>query len=116
MPLSEDEQRILKQIEAELAVDDPKLAASLVNDGMRAFPCSLNDRLRSLLGRRRTGGSVSMLVGFVMLVGGIDLPPAAWSYLWFLPVGGYTLMWGGLAYLVSEHPDGPVGGHDRQHV
>jgi hypothetical protein len=56
-----------------------------------------NDAPRALLSRRGTGGVVSMLVRFVMLVGGINLPPAALAYLWFLPVGGYTLMWAGLA-------------------
>ena len=106
MPLSEYEQRILKQIEGELSADDPKLAASLINDGPRALPSLLNGGRHTLLGRRRTVGAVLMLVGFVMLVGGIGLPPAAWAYLWFLPVGGYALMWAGLAYLVSQFGTG----------
>jgi hypothetical protein len=97
MPLSEYEQRILKRIEDELCANDPKLAARLSKD-----------RPRVLLGRRCTGGVVSMLVGLVMLVGGIRLPPAALAYLWFLPVGGYALMWAGLAYVVSEYPNWPV--------
>lgn len=97
MPLSKHEQRILKQIEAELSADDPTLAASLGNDR----PCGS-------LRRRRTGGAVAILVGFVMLVGGIHLPPPAWAYLWFLPVGGYALILAGLACLVSEYPDWPV--------
>ncbi len=97
MPLSEHERQILKQIEGELSVDDPTLAESLGNDGARAS-----------LRRRRAGGAVSMLVGFVTLVGGIGLQPPALAYLWFLPIGGYTLMWAGLALLVSDYSDWPV--------
>src|ERR1700739_5039188 len=79
MPLSEYEQRILKQIQGDLSADDPKLAASLINDGPRALPSLLNGARHTFLGRRRTVGAVLMLVGFVMLVGGIGLPPAAWA-------------------------------------
>ena len=73
MALSEDEQRLLAQMEAALAAEDPKLASTLRGTTRRWH------RRRAVL------AGLGFVVGIVLLVGGMELHPA-------LSVGGFVVM------------------------
>lgn len=75
MALSEEEQRLLAQLEASLAADDPKLAQTL---GSHATP-------RQIHGRRATLSGLLFLVGLILLVVGLQT-------LWLLSVAGFLAM------------------------
>ena len=57
MPLSPDEQKILEEIEARLAEEDPRLASTVTNTSLYAH-----------LARRIRWSAIAFLVGFVMLM------------------------------------------------
>ncbi|GAA2181930.1 hypothetical protein GCM10009785_19010 [Brooklawnia cerclae] len=75
MALSEEEQKLLAQLEASLAAEDPKLAQTL---GSRNTP-------RQIHGRRATLAGLVFLLGLVLLVAGMQT-------VWVLSVLGFVLM------------------------
>ena len=77
MALSEEEQRLLAQLEASLAADDPKLAQTL---GSQTTP-------RQIHGRRATLAGLGFLVGVILLVVGLQT-------VWPLSVLGFLAMFG----------------------
>ncbi|MEL4504139.1 DUF3040 domain-containing protein [Luteococcus sp. H138] len=95
MALSEQEQRLLDQLEASLAADDPSLARTLRGDS--AAP--------KLLPPRRTGVLVlGFLVGLAGLVGGMQVHPV-------VSVLGFVIMLVS-AVLLSEQLRGQGGASD----
>lgn len=74
MALSEEEQRLLAQLEASLAAEDPKLA-----DALRGTST------RKIHRRRATLAGLVFILGIVALVAGMQVSP-------FLSVGGFVLM------------------------
>lgn len=93
MPLSEYEQRMLEQMERQLRSDDPKLADTLGN--------------RRARGSRVLLGTLALIVGIGLLVGGVALR------LEFLGVIGFLAMFGGVWIAVSKpRKSGPVGASD----
>ncbi|MGH3356574.1 MAG: DUF3040 domain-containing protein [Nocardioidaceae bacterium] len=78
MPLSEEEQRMLEQLEQALAAEDPKFASTLRGSSARSRH------------RRVAFGSAGMFVlGIVLLMTGVIMPQTAVS------VAGFVLMLGG---------------------
>lgn len=75
MALSEEEQRLLAQLEASLAADDPKLAQTL---GSPNTP-------RQIHGRRATLAGLLFLLGVVLLIVGMRT-------FWLLSVAGFLAM------------------------
>lgn len=75
MALSEEEQRLLAQLEASLAAEDPKLAQTL---GSRTTP-------RQIHGRRATAAGLLFLVGVILLIVGLRTA-------WPLSVVGFIAM------------------------
>ena len=73
MALSEDEQRLLAQMEAALAAEDPKLTSTLRGTTRRWH------RRRAIL------AGLGFVAGIVLLVVGMELHPA-------LSVGGFVVM------------------------
>lgn len=78
MALSEEEQRLLAQLEASLTADDPKLAQTL---GSSHTP-------RQIHGRRATLAGLIFLAGLVMLVAGLQT-------IWVISVVGFLAMLAG---------------------
>ena len=74
MALSEDEQRLLDQMEAALAAEDPKLANAL-----------RGTTTRRLHRRRAAIAGAGFLIGVACLVGGMQVSPA-------LSIVGFVLM------------------------
>lgn len=97
MALSEDEQRLLEQMEAALAAEDPKLANTLRGTGTRR----LHRRRAALAG-------LAFLVGIGCLIGGMQVHP-------LLSVAGFLVMLAATVVAVSswQHvgsdPDQPSG-------
>ncbi|SER48180.1 Protein of unknown function [Propionibacterium cyclohexanicum] len=77
MPLSDEEQRMLKELEASLVADDPRLAHTL---GSSRSP-------RQVHGRRAGLAGLGFLVGLVLLVAGIQT-------MWVISVIGFVVMLG----------------------
>lgn len=75
MPLSQHEQRLLDELEAGLAADDPRLAALLRGVG----PRRLNPRRAGL-------AVVAFVVGLVGLVGGLEVHPMVSVLGWVVMV------------------------------
>lgn len=96
MALSEDEQRLLEQMEAALEAEDPKLANAL--RGTTA---------RRLHRRRAALAGVGFLVGVGLLIGGME-----WH--WGLSIGGFVLMLVSTVVAVSawQHVGYEVDGAD----
>lgn len=92
MPLSEYEQRVLEQMERQLASDDPRLANTLTQRGRRA------------VGRYVVAG-IGAALGLLLLVIG-----AAGS-LPLLGVLGFIVMFAAVAYAFARphRPSGPTG-------
>ena len=88
MPLSEDDQRRLDEIERGLQRDDPKFAALQ----------SLDRRRR----RRMIAAGVVVLIGVVLLVVGLVLTNAAPVVGVLISVAGFLFMVGGAAVLIRR--------------
>ena len=89
MPLSEYEQRVLEQMEQQLRSDDPRLADAIAgNPTRRPMHLAL--------------GSLAVLAGLGMLVGG-----AATSYVW-LGILGFLAMFGGVLLGMSRPKVAPA--------
>lgn len=83
MPLSEYEQRVLEQMEQQLRSDDPRLADAIAGKPMRRT-------MHMVL------GTLAILAGLGMLVGGAAVPN-----IW-LGVGGFLAMFGGVLLALSQ--------------
>jgi len=83
MPLSEDDQRRLDEIERGLQQDDPKFAAG-----------------QSLDRRRKVVAGVVVLIGMVLLVVGLVLKNAALTVGVIISVAGVLSMVGGTAFII----------------
>jgi len=102
MALSEDEQRLLDQLEAALAAEDPKLASTLRGTGTR--------RLHK---RRATFAGIGFLVGIGCLIGGMELHPLV-SVLGFLIMLAATVVAVSSWHYVGLDADGrPASGPGR---
>lgn len=84
MALSEDEQRLLEQMEAALAAEDPKLANTLRGTGSR--------RLHR---RRAAVAGLAFLVGIGCLIAGMQVHPV-------LSVAGFLVMLAATVVAVSS--------------
>ena len=101
MALSEQEQRMLREIEQSLLADDPKFSAAVKNAGAFA-------------GESRTGGltvrgiALFCAWGLVLLVGGVALSQ---QNLWFVTISvvGFLLMFGAAMWMLQ-------GGARRQSI
>jgi hypothetical protein len=93
VPLSENEQRLLEQMERALYAEDPKFASAMRGANRRPGA-----------GRRLLLGGISIVLGLVVLVFGVSQKQV------LLGVLGFVLMLGGTAYAVSsQRRGGPVG-------
>lgn len=109
MALSEDEQRLLDQMEAALEAEDPKLANTL-----------RGTTTRRLHRRRAAAAGIGFLIGIGCLVGGMQVHPAL-SVVGFLLMLAATVIaitsWrhvsGGEVTLNSPSRPSPGGGSDR---
>ncbi|MGJ3507334.1 DUF3040 domain-containing protein [Enemella sp. A6] len=83
MPLSEEEKRLLAQMEAALAADDPKLAENLRGTTRRKVS-------------RRTAGlaGIGFFVGLAALIGGLQIHPV-------VSIIGFLLMLAGAVVAIS---------------
>jgi threonine/homoserine/homoserine lactone efflux protein len=82
VPLSDEEQRLLEQMERALAADDPKFASTL-----------RGSRLRSRNRRRAMLGVVGFVVGIAMLMTGVILVGSQGSgALTVVSVAGFVVM------------------------
>lgn len=93
MPLSENEQRLLEQMERALYQEDPKFASAM-----------RGTRRRSGVARRLIIGALGLVVGLVLLLVGVIQG--------LVPLGalGFVLMLAGTAYAVSgQRKTGPTG-------
>jgi Protein of unknown function (DUF3040) len=73
MPLSEQEQRTLAQIERALALDDPRLSSALSRMRLPRFPATMNLRWRRI---RRAVHKLTDIPG----VDGTDPPFVGWEW------------------------------------
>lgn len=92
MPLSDNEQRLLEQMERALYAEDPKFASAMRGANRRPGA-----------GRRLAIGGTGIVLGLVVLVFGVANNN--------IPIGvlGFVCMLGGTAYAVSSKRRGPVG-------
>ncbi len=88
MPLSEDEQRRLDEIERAFHRDDPQFAAG------QSF-----ERFRR---RRVVAASAAVLIGMVLLVVGLVLTQAALVVGLIVSVTGFLSMVGGVALIIRR--------------
>ena len=88
MPLSEDDQRRLDEIERGLQRDDPKFAAG--------------QSLERLRFRRMIAAGVVVLIGVVLLVVGLVLSSTAPVVGVVISVAGFLTMVGGAAVLIRR--------------
>ncbi len=93
MPLSENEQRLLEQMERALSAEDPKFASA-----MKGSARAIGARRRIIL------GGLAVLSGLVVLLVGV-------TQQWLLiGVLGFVLMLAGTAYAVTNpRRSGPTG-------
>jgi protein-S-isoprenylcysteine O-methyltransferase Ste14 len=89
MPLSEDDQRRLDEIERALQRDDPKFAAG--------------HSLERLRQRRLVAAGAVVLIGMVLLVVGLAVTQAALLVGVIISVAGFLFMVGGAAVLIRRH-------------
>lgn len=93
MPLSENEQRLLEQMERALYAEDPKFASAMRGAARRPGT-----------GRRLLLGAGGIVVGLVLLVVGVA------QQMVVLGVLGFVFMLAGTAYAVSaQRRHGPTG-------
>jgi hypothetical protein len=93
VPLSENEQRLLEQMERALYAEDPKFASAM-----------RGSRRRSGVARRLAIGALGLILGLVLLLVGVIQG--------LVPLGalGFVLMLAGTAYAVSgQRKAGPTG-------
>lgn len=91
MPLSEYEQRVLEQMERQLASDDPRLANTLTARGTRTVS-------------RYVISGVGATVGMLLLVVGVSRP------MWLLGVLGFVVMFAAVAFaFAGPRRSGPRG-------
>ncbi len=88
MPLSEDDQRRLDEIERALQRDDPKFAAG--------------HSLERLRQRRLVAAGAVVLIGMVLLVVGLAVTQAALPVGVIISVAGFLFMVGGAAVLIRR--------------
>jgi len=88
MPLSEDDQRRLDEIERALQRDDPKFAAG--------------HSLERLRQRRLVAAGAVVLIGMVLLVAGLAVTQAALLVGVIISVTGFLTMVGGAAVLIRR--------------
>ncbi len=88
MPLSEDDQRRLDEIERALQRDDPKFAAG--------------HSLERLRQRRLVAAGAVVLIGMVLLVAGLAVTQAALLVGVIISVAGFLTMVGGAAVLIRR--------------
>jgi len=88
MPLSEDDQRRLDEIERALQRDDPKFAAGHSLDRFRR--------------RRLVAAGAVVLIGMVLLVAGLAVTQAALLVGVIISVAGFLFMVGGAAVLIRR--------------
>ena len=88
MPLSEDDQRRLDEIERALQRDDPKFAAG--------------HSLEPLRQRRLVAAGAVVLIGMVLLVVGLAVTQAALPVGVIISVAGFLFMVGGAAELIRR--------------
>ena len=92
MPLSDNEQKLLEQMERALYAEDPKFASAM--RGAKG---------RRGAGRRLVLGGLAIILGLVLLVLGVSSKNILVGML------GFVFMLGGTAYAVSSQRRGPVG-------
>lgn len=93
MPLSENEQRLLEQMERALYAEDPKFASAMRGAARRPGT-----------GRRLLLGAGGIVIGLVLLVVGVANQQVV------LGVLGFVFMLAGTAYAVSaQRRQGPTG-------
>lgn len=91
MPLSDHEQRLLDQLEAQLHAEDPKFANALATDPARSYST-----------RRIVVGVLVLIVGIVVLLGGVALSQGAMAVGIVVGVFGFLLMGAGVFIAVSK--------------
>ena len=98
MPLSDNEQKLLEQMERALYAEDPKFASAMRGANRRPGA-----------GRRFAVGGVGIVLGLVLLV--LAIGPLRDSLLNSVLVGGlgFVCMLAGTAYAVSSQRRGPIG-------
>jgi hypothetical protein len=92
VPLSDNEQRLLEQMERALYAEDPKFASAMRGGNRRPGAA-----------RRLALGGTGIVLGLVVLVWGVSQ-----STVW-LGVLGFVCMLAGTAYAVSSQRRGPLG-------
>jgi hypothetical protein len=92
VPLSDNEQRLLEQMERALYAEDPKFASTM-RGGVR----------RPGVMRRLLFGGAGIVVGLIVLVLGVAQKQV------LLGVLGFVCMLAGTAYAVSSQRRGPLG-------
>lgn len=97
MPLSEEELRLLEQMERALVQEDPKLASTMRGTGLRQ-----SARRRAIL------GGVGLAVGVAVLIAG------AWLSLTVLGVLGFVIMLGSATMAMTALRNGADTGTDEE--
>jgi hypothetical protein len=92
VPLSDNEQRLLEQMERALYAEDPKFASAMRGANRRPGAA-----------RRLAIGGTGIVLGLVILVYGVSQ-----SLVW-VGVLGFVCMLAGTAYAVSSQRRGPLG-------
>lgn len=93
MPLSNYEQRVLAQIEAQLCDEDPKFAAALARS-RRHSPCLA----------RKVRAAAFFATGVVVMLGGLMLPSLMIGEFAALSIVGFLVMFGAALYGWSPVP------------
>ena len=88
MPLSEDEQRRLDEIERALRADDPKFAAG--------------HSIERVWRRRTVAAAAVALIGVVLLVVGLVITQAALLVGVIISIAGFLAMVGGAAFFIRR--------------
>lgn len=98
MPLSDNEQKLLEQMERALYAEDPKFASAMRGANRRPGA-----------GRRFAVGGVGIVFGLVLLV--LAIGPLRQNLFPSVLVGGlgFVCMLTGTAYAVSSQRKGPIG-------
>ena len=92
MPLSDNEQRLLEQMERALYAEDPKFASAMRGANRRPGAA-----------RRLAIGGTGIVLGLAILVFGVAQNEVTIGVL------GFVCMLGGTAYAVSSQRRGPLG-------